>query len=134
VETGPPPAAGAIQLLSILQRQGRLIDFLQEDLSLYADEQIGAAVRSIHAASKQALTEVVKLEPIFREAEGTEVTVPPGFDPRQVRLTGNVVGNPPFRGELRHRGWRVAQIDLPTLVHSQEKEMVVAAAEVEVER
>src|SRR5207253_6846543 len=35
----------AVQLLAILQREGRLLDFLQEDVDGYADAQIGAAVR-----------------------------------------------------------------------------------------
>lgn len=129
---GPPPEVGAVQILSILQRQGRLIDFLQEDLAGYDDAQIGAAVRSIQESSKQALTEYVKLEPIFNEAEGSMVTVQPGFDPRRVRLTGAVVGQPPFRGELRHRGWRVARIDLPKRIQFADQELIVAAAEVEV--
>lgn len=128
------PEVGALQILSILQRKGRLIDFLQEDLTLYEDAQIGAAVRSIHAGCKQALVDHVKLEPIFKEGEGTEVTIPAGFDSRQVRLTGNVAGNPPFKGEVRHRGWRITQIDLPVQMHQPGKEMILAAAEVEVDR
>lgn len=129
----PPPSDGpAVQMLAILQRQGRLIDFLQEDLGLYDDAQIGAAVRSIHEGCKQALTEHVKLEPIYQEPEGSSVVLQPGFDPNAVRLTGNVVGNPPFRGELRHRGWRVAKITLPQRVDGQAQEQIVAPAEVEV--
>jgi hypothetical protein len=133
VEQTATTEAGALQILSIFQRQGRLVDFLQEDLALYEDAQIGAAVRSIHEGCKQALIDHIKLEPIFEEVEGVEVTVQPGFDPRQVRLTGNVVGNPPFRGALRHRGWRVTRIDLPEQMQRQEREMILAAAEVEVD-
>ena len=121
-----------MQMLAILQRQGRLIDFLQEDLRMYDDAQIGAAVRTIHEGCRQALAEHVKLEPIFPEAEGTTVTVQPAFDTRAVRLTGDVVGEPPFRGALRHRGWRVASLDLPKQVSGSDKAMIVAAAEVEV--
>lgn len=123
---------GAIQMLAILQRQGRLVDFLQEDLSAYADDQIGAAVRSIHEGSKQSLEQHVRLEPVYSEEEGSRITVPAGFDPEQVRLSGNVVGDPPFTGELRHRGWRVATIDLPKRMNDEETLPVVAAAEVEV--
>ena len=123
---------GAVQMLAILQRQGRLIDFLQEDLAAYADDQIGAAVRSIQEGTKQALNQHVKLEPVFSEEEGSRVTIQPGFNPEQVRLTGNVVGEPPFKGELRHRGWRVASIDLPKRMGDSEQLPVVAAAEVEV--
>ena len=36
-------ADGALQMLGILQRDSRLIDFLQEDIAGYADDQIGAA-------------------------------------------------------------------------------------------
>lgn len=130
VERTRSAEAGAVQMLAILQRQGRLLDFLQEDLSLYEDAQIGAAVRTIHEGAKQALADHAKIEPIFGETEGSAVTVQPGFDPHAVRLTGNVVGEPPFRGTLRHRGWRVARLDLPK--QGQDQEMVVAAAEIEV--
>jgi len=36
---------GAVYTLMLLQREGRLVDFLQEDLSGFSDEQIGVAVR-----------------------------------------------------------------------------------------
>lgn len=134
--TRPQPVAvsaesGAVQLLAILQRKGRLIDFLCEDLRAYDDAQIGAAVRPIHEGCRQALDEHVKLEPIFAEAEGSPVSVQPGFDPRAVRLSGTVAGEPPFRGELRHRGWRVVNIELPKTPNSRDEQRIVAAAEVE---
>ncbi len=132
VEPARTAEAGAVQMLAILQRQGRLIDFLQEDLSMYDDAQIGAAVRTIHDGSRKALAEHVKLEPVFQEAEGSSVTVQAGFDSHAVRLAGDIVGEPPFRGALRHRGWRVARIDLPAQAFGQDKGMVVAAAEIEV--
>jgi len=122
----------AVQMLSVLQREGRLIDFLQEDLSQYDDAQIGAAVRSIHQGCKQAVTEYVDLEPIYQEAEGNEVTVPTGFDSKAIRLTGDVTGAPPFSGILRHRGWRVAAVKLPQPTTEQAKDWVLAPAEVEI--
>lgn len=127
-----PSPAPAVQLLSILQRQGRFIDFLEEDLKLYDDAQIGAAVRSIHDGCKQALSEHVGLSPVIEQEEGSDVTIQPGFDAYAVRLTGNVSGEPPFRGALRHRGWRVVKIELPQQVEGQEKKWIVAPAEVEV--
>lgn len=126
-----PPEAGAVQMLAVLQRQGRLIDFLQEDLARYADDQIGAAVRSVHAGCKQALAEHVQMEPVYKEAEGSAVVVQPGFDAYSVRLSGNVTGEPPFRGTLRHRGWRVTRVDLPLQADAARRELVVAPAEVE---
>lgn len=124
----PPSDAAAVQMLAVLQREGRLIDFLQEDLTPYADDQIGAAVRPIHEGTRKALQEHVTLEPVYSESEGSRVTVEPGFDPHAVRLTGNVNGEPPFTGTLHHRGWRIASIDLP----GGDDEMIVAAAEIEV--
>lgn len=126
-----PSPAPAIQILSILQRQGRLIDFLEEDLSLYEDGQIGAAVRSIHQGCKEALSQNVSLETVLGEEEGAKVKIEPGFDPRAVRLTGNVQGDPPFHGTLRHRGWRVVRVDLPMKAPDQETEWILAPAEVE---
>ena len=140
--TATPPAipasdsraveAGAIQMLAILQREGRLVDFLQEDLSPFDDAQIGAAVRSVHAGCKQALDEHVQLEAIYTQPEGSTVTVEPGFDAYAVRLSGNVSGEPPFTGRLQHSGWRASGIELPTQVDAQRDDKIVAAAEVEV--
>src|SRR5688572_25231603 len=39
------PTESALQLLGLLQREGRLLDFLMEDMSGYADAEIGAAAR-----------------------------------------------------------------------------------------
>lgn len=127
-----PSPGPAIQVLSILQRQGRLIDFLQEDLSLYEDSQIGAAVRSIHQGCKEALSQNVGLEAVFGQEEGGEVTVEPGFDSQAIRLTGNVQGAPPFRGILRHRGWRISRMDLPLKSPDRETDWILAPAEVEI--
>lgn len=133
-QQAPPSPQQAVQLLSILQREGRLIDFLQEDLSLYEDAQIGAAVRNIHQGCRQVLSEYMELKPIFEETEGADVTVPDGFDARAIRLTGNVTGTPPFKGSLRHRGWRVTRLQLPqSSSPQQKKDWILAPAEVEVE-
>lgn len=125
-----PSEAPALQLLSIFQREGRLIDFLQEDIQPYDDAQIGAAVRQVHEGCRRALHEHVELAPVMDQPEGSTVKVEPGFDANEVRLTGNVAGDPPFTGALRHRGWRVIDIELPELMQTQKR--VVAAAEVEV--
>lgn len=127
----PAPNTAALQLLAILQREGRLIDFLQEDLSLYEDDQIGAAVRSVHAGCKQGLEAHIKLEPVVSDEEGSTITVPAGFDAHAIRLTGQVAGDPPFKGVVRHRGWRAAKVELPQITN-QANAQVVAAAEVEV--
>jgi len=120
----------AVQLLAILQREGRLLDFLQEDVDSYSDAQIGAAVRDIHRGCKKALAEHMPLEPVLREPENAQVRVDPGFDPSRIRLVGNVVGEPPFTGALRHHGWRIAKVTLPPPARGTDP-TVVAPAEVE---
>ncbi len=121
---------GAVQLLAILQREGRLLDFLQEEVDAYSDAQIGAAVRDIHRGCKKALAEHMPVEPVLREPENAQVRVDPGFDPSRIRLVGNVVGEPPFTGALRHHGWRIAKVTLPTPARGTDP-TVVAPAEVE---
>jgi len=108
-----PEGAAAFHLLALLQQEGRFVDFVNEDLTPYADEQIGAAVRGIHEGCRKALAERVAFEPVLRVAEGETVTLEPGFDAAAIRLTGNVAGAPPFRGVLRHAGWRVVRGSFP---------------------
>lgn len=132
-EFAPPSPQAAVQMLSLFQREGRLIDFLQEDLGAYEDAQIGAAVRNIHQGCRDALRQHVELKPVYEQAEGVAVTVEPGFDTRAVRLTGNVTGNPPFTGILRHRGWRICRMELPKAAAGAKDNMIVAPAEIEIE-
>lgn len=120
----------ALQLLGVLQRDGRLVDFIEEDLSGFSDAEIGAAARTVHAGCKRAIEEHFRLEPVYREPEGASVTVDAGFDPAAVRLTGNVVGAPPFRGSLRHHGWRARDVTLPPAPEARDP-AIVAPAEVE---
>ena len=120
----------AVQMLALLQRDGRLIDFLAENISAYPDAQLGAAVRTIHEACRQVLDHYVKLEPILNSEENQPVTVQLGFDPAAIKLIGNVAGEPPVRGMLRHKGWRVKEVNLPPLPRGAGR-MVVAPAEVE---
>ena len=121
----------AVQMLAILQRDGRLIDFFTEDIAPYSDAQIGAAVRDVHRSCKQTLERYVKMEPIIASEEGKPVTVEDPVDPAVIKLIGNVTGKPPLRGLLRHRGWRVTAVSLPPLPDGTGRS-VVAPAEVEI--
>jgi hypothetical protein len=137
-EAAPAPPAEesadrAVQILALLQREGRLVDFLSEEIEPYQDAQIGAAVRELHANCRKALGQYVTLEPIYEEEEDRPVTVAEGFDPAAVKLVGNVAGRPPLRGLLRHRGWRVAEINLPSLPPKGTGRAVIAPAEVEIQ-
>jgi hypothetical protein len=120
-----------LHLFSLMQREGRLMDFLDEDLDGYDDAQIGSAVRSIHAGCRQLVQEYLNPEPVMDQHEGAVVEVPVDFDPGVIKLTGNVVGEPPFNGILRHKGWQVGKMNLPTLSGSQNAE-IIAPAEVEI--
>ncbi|MBR7962970.1 DUF2760 domain-containing protein [Burkholderia vietnamiensis] len=120
----------ALQLLGLLQRDARFIDFVEEDIAGYADADIGAAARLVHDGCRAALHEHFTIVPVRDEAEGARVTLPAGFDATAVRVTGNVVGSAPFTGTVSHRGWRVADVRLPKLTGSHDAS-VIAPAEVE---
>lgn len=129
-EDAAPRADAALQLLALFQREGRLVDFLEEDVASFADADIGAAARVVHAGCRKALRDHVKLEPVRTEEEGAKVTLPETFSSAEVKLTGNVQGKGPYTGTLRHRGWRAAEITLPTAVSGHDAR-VLAQAEVE---
>ena len=121
----------AVQMLALLQRDGRLIDFLAENISPYPDAQLGAAARTIHESCRKVLEQYVKLEPILNSDEDQPVTVQSSFDPAAIKLLGNVTGQPPIRGVLRHKGWQVKDVNLPPLPQGSGR-MVIAPAEVEI--
>jgi uncharacterized protein DUF2760 len=123
-------SAGALQLLALFQREGRLVDFLAEAIDAYDDAAIGAAVRDIHKGCKKVLAEHFRVEPVVEGDENEPYTVDDGFDPARIRLVGNVVGKPPFRGVLRHHGWRAGAVMLPQ-VGKEMDQRIVAPAEVE---
>ena len=108
------------------------MDFLQEDLSLHEDSQIGAAVRGIHENCRKTVNRDLSPEPVMKYTEGETVEIAPGFDQHAVKLVGNVVGKPPFSGILRHRGWRLQSISLPKLSDA-ENPNIIAPAEIEIQ-
>ncbi|WP_250514913.1 DUF2760 domain-containing protein [Caballeronia sp. INDeC2] len=120
----------ALQLLGLLQRDARFIDFVEEDIANYSDADIGAAARLVHDGCRAVLREHFTIKPVRTEAEGSRVTLQEGFDAAAVRLTGNVVGKPPFNGQVSHRGWKVEDTRLPKLAPSHDAS-IVAPAEVE---
>ena len=122
--------SAALQLLGLMQREARFVDFIQEDVAPYTDAEIGAAARVVHEGCRKVLREHFTLSPVCSEAEGSRITLQAGFDAAAVRLTGNVVGQPPFTGTLSHRGWLVTEVKLPQLTDIQAAK-VIAQAEVE---
>jgi hypothetical protein len=124
------PPDSALVLLGLLQQQGRFVDFLQEDITSYSDQEIGAAARVVHQGCHKVLKDYVAIAPVRTEAEGSRVTLERGFDPSAVRPVGNVVGEPPFTGALVHRGWRADELRLPKVTNSRDVN-ILAPAEVE---
>jgi len=133
----PPPAPavkpsdGALQILAIMQRDSRLLDFLMEDLTSYSDDQIGAAVRELHDQCRDSVSRYVTLQPVIDGVEGT-FTQATSKDPNVVKFVGNVPATPPPGGTLRHKGWRAVKVDLPPLATKQDA-TILAPAEIEVE-
>lgn len=126
--TAAPDAA--LLLLGLFQKEGRLVDFLHEDIKGYSDQEVGAAARVVHQGCQKVLQDYVKIAPVRDEPEGSRVTLQPGFDAAAMRPTGNVVGDPPFTGALVHRGWRVVETRLPKVTSGHDLK-ILAAAEVE---
>lgn len=122
--------AAALQLLGLLQRDARFIDFVEEDIAGYSDTEIGAAARLVHEGCRAVLREHFTIRPVREEPEGSRVTLAEGFDASAIRLTGNVVGSAPFHGNISHRGWKVAAVRLPRLAERHDA-TVIAPAEVE---
>ncbi len=125
-----PDATAALQLLAVLQREGRLIDFLREDVTGFSDADVGAAARVVHEGCGRALGKLVELAPVRSEAEGAAIELPTGYDAARIRVTGNVVGNPPYRGTLAHHGWLAKAVHLPSANPGHDAR-ILAPAEVE---
>ena len=121
-----------LHLLGVLQREGRFVDFLQEDIEIYEDDQIGAAVRNIHSSCRKVINKTLPIKPIAEGDEGEQITVEKGFDPDAIKLTGRVTGDPPFRGIIRHKGWRAQKLELPDLSAIKDP-TIISPAEVEIE-
>ena len=128
VKEATPEAA--LQLLGLLQQEARFLDFVQENISGHGDADIGAAVRVVHEGCRKVLKQHLDLEPVRTEAENSRITLPKGYDAGAVRVSGNIVGEPPFTGTLIHRGWRASRIHLPRLAEGHDAR-ILAPAEVE---
>jgi hypothetical protein len=139
-EEAPQPLAAAevrarseaLSVVSVLQREGRLVDFLQEPIDAYPDSQVGAAAREVHRSCRQSLERMFALTPVMRAAEGDSIRVEKGYDPGRIRLTGQISGDPPYSGVVAHPGWEATRCDLPEWTGNPDAARVIAPAEVEV--
>lgn len=133
-EKAPPPDAGfeegALALLALLQRDGRFVDFLEQDVATFSDADVGTAARVVHEGCRRALREHVTIVASCKEEEGATLEVEAGFDPNRMKLTGNVSGKGPWRGTVRHRGWIAEKMSLPEPMAGHDAR-ALAPAEVE---
>lgn len=116
-----------LHTLSVLQREGRLLDFFDEDLGRYDDAQIGAAVRSIQEDCKRAVKKYIDPRPVVDSDEGQPITIPPGFDMDAITLVGDVAGDPPFDGIVKHPGWKAGKKEVPKLSDIQDPAIITPA-------
>ena len=123
---------GTAGVLALLQREGRFLDFLQEDLENVPDAQIGAVVKeTVYKGCRKALKDYIEISPVMQAEENSEVTLEKDFNPSEIRVVGKVEGEPPFKGTLRHKGWRLVKANLPSVSENSETSGVVCPAEVE---
>jgi len=129
----PSSRNAGLAVLAALQREARLVDFLKEPIEVYSDAQVGAAVRALHRDAGAVVERMFGLQPLEKRAEGDMIVVEAGYDPACVRLTGQVVGEPPYRGKLCHAGWRAERCEVPEWTGRGESALVVAPAEVQLD-
>lgn len=130
--TPKPQRSDALTLLAALQREARLVDFLMEPIGEYTDQQIGAAVRDVHRDSAAVIRRMFEVVPASEAAEGSSIEVPAGFSAHHFQLTGNVTGTGPYRGTVRHHGWRATRCEIPAWTGDANASMIVAPVEVEI--
>ena len=125
--------ADIVHFLSMLQENGRLVDFVMDDINAYSDAQVGAAARVVHDGCKGVLQDHFSINPVRPEEEGSTVQVPAGYSADEYRLVGKIAGSAPFTGVLVHRGWKTDIVKLPQLQRGRADRLpAIAPAEVEV--
>ena len=129
--SSPSADVEVIAFLSLLQEKGRLVDFLMDDVTSYSDAQVGAAARVVHQGCQAVLKEHLSIEPIAQEPEGSQISLPEGYDAANFRLSGNVSGEPPYEGSLVHKGWKATEVKLPRTTGNDDTLPNIAAAQVE---
>lgn len=125
----PPVDTSALVLLSVLQAEARLLDFVSEDVGGFSDADVGAAARSVHDGCKKALGRIAPASPVRSEREGARVEITAD----DAVSTYKVLGTPraaPFSGTLRHAGWRIDAVRLPELASGADPHLI-APAEIE---
>jgi hypothetical protein len=125
-----PSPEQAVLLLALFQKEGRLVDFLREDIAHLSDADIGAAVREVHRGCRRVLDAYFDLAPVVDAPEGATTTVPAGFDASRIAIEGAITGAGPWQGIVLHRGCRADAVRMPTIAPGADP-MVIAPAQVQ---
>ncbi len=128
----PPLRNDAVTLLAALQREGRFVDFVQEDLDPYDDAQIGAVVRDVHKGTKKAITRMFDIQHVLEQEDGAEIEIGKSEELETITLVGNVSGELPYQGTVQHPGWKISKCELPQWSGSEKTASIIVPAEVEV--
>lgn len=127
VEIKETSTDSALQLLALLQKEGRLVDFINEDVNAFSDEQVASAARVVHQGVKKCLSDHVTFEAISQAMEGESTQIPQDFNRNEIRLTGNIASNGPFNGVLVHKGWKATSVNLPSVVDGTDLSVIMPA-------
>lgn len=120
----------ALTLLSVLQREARLVDLVSEPLDQYGDAQVGAAARPCLKQCRQALQRLFDLQPLLADSENAVIDVPENASAVRFQWVGDS-GSGKTQGKLVHPGWIARKVELPQWTGVETDASVVAAAEVE---
>ncbi len=138
VPVAAPPRAEAeiVALLSLLQSEGRFVDFVFEEIAGASDQQLGVVARVIHAGCKKVVGEYFEIEQIEKNREGSLISLPTGYNATEYKLLGSVPEQPPYEGTLLHPGWKATAVKLPRVTGTSEKHPwpTIAPAEVEIKK
>jgi hypothetical protein len=123
-----PTRSEALTLLTVLQRDSRLLDLVCESLDGYSDEQIGGAARNVLTDAGKALQRMFGLQSLASQGEGERIDVPENASPMRYRITGHASAR---SGRVAHPGWIATKVDLPQWTGQRDDAMVLAPVEVE---
>jgi hypothetical protein len=102
-----------------------------EPLGDYSDAQVGAATRDVLRDCSKTLERLFAIRPVIDAEEGATHETPATVDAGRYRLTGNVAGDPPYRGQLVHHGWQATRCELPQWSGTVDAATIVAPVELE---
>lgn len=103
-----------------------------EPLGDYSDAQVGAATRDVLRDCGQTLERLFAISPVVDAEEGASHETPADVDAARYRLTGNIEGEPPYRGQLVHHGWQATRCELPKWSGKNDAALIVAPVEIEI--